>query len=526
MNAIDFQFQLQKFVLLGACLVTAILVGLLLAGAPFFLVLGLFGTVWLMTLPYHATVAIYLFIVTINSALIIPSLPGRPFWWELAAALGVSGVIVTLALRRQAEGAGARLRQNLILFAAMAGYCAVLVFLMYYRGVGIRTFGAQGAGQMGGRLYLQQLGCAILPVLLLLNPLNERTLVRLFIIQNALSVTYILSDFIFSMGQGPFFWMLLFLELPTDGANFENQSLSFGIRRFQSFFMFTLGMLSILWIKRPLEDYANRNAFWLWPFTLGLLAIGVLSGHRHLLYICSVMLLFNAWGQRFLSFRRLAALLVVGAIFYLIMFAYSMSLPLAAQRALSFVPGIEVDRIAAEDGQATMEGRRTLRRGGMEVAKQYLWVGRGFGKNMDLDPELYRYDLSYMSIDNGIFYNGTVGLLVNTGLVGTALMFTVLLAGSLLAWRVLKMVRQMGAGDEFLRLCSLLASFWFSLAISFVFLHGDAEYALRSFGLPVGLLVVCQWHLVRRLQMSTEATSVEEYSPRPVLRFREPRPAI
>ncbi len=519
MNAVDFQFHLQKFVLTGACLVTAILVGLLLAGAPFLLVLALFGTVWLLTLPYHATIAIYLIIVTINSALIIPGVPGRPFWWELAAVLGMSGLVVSLALRRTADGAGTRLRQNLPFFIGLAGYCAVLLFLMYYRGVGIRTLGG-ATGQMGGRLYLQQLVCAVVPFLLVLNPLKERTLVRLFVLQCVLSITYLISDFAFAQGgRGPLYGLLLFLELPTDGANFEFQSMQFGIRRFQSFFTFALAMLSLLWVKRPLEDYANRNAVWTWPLTFGLLSIGVLSGHRHLIYISTVMLFFIAWAQRFLNPRRVTALLALSAILYLVMFAYVRSLPLAAQRALSFVPGIEVDRVAYEDGQATMEGRRVLRRGGLEVAQQYLWTGRGFGKIADLDPALYRYDMSFMNIDNGIFYNGTVGLLVNTGLPGTAFMFLLLGAGSVLAWRVIGIVRRLGAGDDFLRLSSLLASFWFSLVISFIFLHGDAEFALRTFAIPGGLLIACHWHLGRRLQATAVAPiRAEVVSEQPQLR--------
>ncbi|HAB19887.1 MAG TPA: hypothetical protein PLX89_25865 [Verrucomicrobiota bacterium] len=528
MNAEELQFQLQKSVLIGACVITAIFFGLLLAGAPFLLILVLFGVVWLMTLPYHATIAVYLIIATVNSALILPSVPGRPFFWELGVALGWSGLIVSLALRRQTPGTGQRIQQNWALLAAMVGYCCVLLFLIYYRGVGIRSLSGDSGGQMGGRLYLQQLAITVLPLLLIVNPLSERILVRLFVVQCFLSITYIVSDFIFTQGRGSLFNLLLFLELPTDGANFESQSLNFGIRRFQSLFIFALGMLSILWLKRPLRDYANRNAFWMWPLTLGFLAIGLLSGHRHLLYISSVMLLINAWAQRFFSVPRLAAMVVVGLVFYAGSFAYVRSLPLAAQRALSFVPGIEVDRLAYEDGFATMEGRRALRRVGLEVAKQYVWVGRGFGKSMNIDPSLYRYDLTYMNIDNGIFYNGTIGLLVNTGVPGTICMFVFLGAGSFLAWRILQLIRQMGAEDDFSRLSSLVASFWFALVISFVFLHGDAEYALRSFGLPAGILIACRWHLERRLaaQQTVASEPVQAISPPPEHAFGRLRPAL
>jgi hypothetical protein len=463
-------------------------------------------------------------LATGNSALIIPAVPGRPFWRELASLIGASGIIVTMALRRQADGVGSRLKGNLLMYGAMAGYCVVLLFLMYYRGIGIRVLGGDGVGQMGGRLYLQQLACSILPVLLLIKPPEEKTLVRLFMIQCFLSVTFMLSDLIFASGRSALFTLLLFLELPTDGENFEFQSMSFGIRRFQSFFTVALSMLSVLWVKRPLDDYGNKNAFWIWPLTFGVMAFGMLSGHRHLLYISGVMLLAAAWGQRFFNPMRLVMLFVAAASMYLMIFAFSRDLPLSAQRAISFVPGIEVDRMAYDDAKATMDGRRTLRDSGFEVAKEYLWVGRGFGKNAQMNREFYKFDMSYMNIDNGIFYNGTIGLLVNTGLIGTLLMFTVLGSGSLLAWRILGQVRVLGANDDFTRLSCVLASYWFAVATSFVFLHGDAEYAMRSFGMPAGLLMVCNWRLSNRIQSRSAEMEGQQESQPDLLSLPTPSP--
>ncbi len=524
MNAAEFQFQLQKTVLFGACFAAAVLVGLLLVGAPFMLVLGLFGVLWLMTLPYHATMSLFLALATLNSALIIPGLPGRPLWWELGAGLGWSGAIVTLALRRQEEGFGLRLRQNWSLFLGIAGYCGVLLFLMYYRGVGIRALGSDAtAGQMGGRLYVQQIACAIFPLLLAMLPLSERLLVRMFIIQCVLSATFLLSDFIFAYARGPLFDLLIFFELPADGINFESQSVNFGIRRFQSLFAFAVGMLSILWVKFPLRDYVTRTGWFLWPVTFGLIALGLLSGHRHLLYLSFSMLFVNAWAQRFFTVPRVVVFGVVAGIGYLLLIAYSRDLPLSAQRAISFIPGVEVDRVAYEDGLATMEGRRSLRRVGLEMAGQYRWIGRGYGKMTELDREQYRFDLTYMSADNGIFYNGTVGLLVNTGLPGTFFMFLVLWSGTLLAWRIIKHVRTHGAEDDFVRFAVLQASWWIANVFTFVFMHGDAEFALRWFAMPSGIMIACVWHLSRRSEHREVETAPNT---RPRFVFRQPHEPV
>jgi hypothetical protein len=423
-SGVELQYQLQKSVVVAVCLAAALIVGLFLVSAPFALILAVFGVVWLFTLPYHSTLAIYIAMATLNSALIIPGVAGRPFVWEFASALGWSGAIVTLALRRQAEGAGERYHRNRMIFIGIFGYCAVLLFLMYYRGVGIRALGGGGAaGQMGGRIYLQQIVSAVLPVLLVINPLSERTLVRLFVVQCLMSITYLVSDFIFSFGGGPLFDLLLFLELPGDGMNFELQSLRFGIRRFQSLFLFTQGMLLLLWVKRPFRDYTNRNAFWMWTLTISLVSVGILSGHRALVYTaeprafrCEDAWEFAGgaatvgvvWHWRFAPgatvapapgdawpIRRAGApavhmSVVVATVFlavsYFVAFSYVRDLPLSAQRALSIIPGIHVDRLADEDGRATFDGRITIRKIGWQLSKQYRWIGRGFGKMTDLDP--------------------------------------------------------------------------------------------------------------------------------------------
>lgn len=485
----------------------ALIVGLFLVSAPFLLIVTLCGVVWLLTLPYHSTLAIIVAITTMTSALIIPGIPGRPTWWEMAAVLGWSGAVVTLALRRQADGMAERVLSNRLIFIGVIGYSAVLLFLMYYRGVGIRALGGSGAGgQMGGRIYLQQIVCGIFPILLAINPLSPRILMRLFIIQCALTVTFLASDFIFSFGHGPLFDLLLFLELPSDGINFEIQSLRFGIRRFQSLFIFTQGMLLILWLKRPFRDYANRNGVWMWPLTIGLVSLGVLSGHRVLVYTAGVTALVMAWSQRFFRPQRVMLGVFLVAFAYFGAYFYVRDLPLSAQRALSIIPGIPVDRLADEDGRATFDGRIAIRKIGWQLSEQYRWIGRGFGKMTDMDPGQYRFDMAYLHVDNGIFYNGTIGLLVNTGLPGTVFMFMVLAGGSVLAGRILVRVRRDGAEDQFLRFSGLMAALWTANAVSFVFLHGDAESALRSFALPVGILLACDWHL-RKQSVASLAVS-------------------
>jgi O-antigen ligase len=502
----DVQLHVQKLLLLGAFFLGAIFVGLLLAGAPVLLILALGGFAWLLLLPYHATIATTMAMVTFASGFILPGFPGRPFVWEAAAMLGWTGVAVTIALRQYAPEASTLIRRHWLLFAGAIGYCVVLVTLMYFRGVGIRVF---GGAQMGGRIYFQQLLCAIFPLLFVLRPMGEERMVKLYVIQCLLSVSFLPADLVFAYGGKILEPLLYILELPNDGINFENQAQQFGIRRFQSFFFLSLSFYCLLLTWRRFEDYLNRNALWMWPLSLTIIGLGLLGGHRNLILFLVFVIVISAWAQRFFSTVRTLGVILIAALIYLTVATNIREMPLSVQRALSVVPGLVVDRQASDDGQATLEGRRAIRKAGLEVSKDYRWLGRGFGKPKDFNMP-GQLDMTQMHVDFGIFYNGTVGLLVNTGIPGTVTMFCFMGAGSWLAFRNLRHIRRHGANDTFSRMACVLSSLWIGQVFSFVFLHGDAEFAMRTFGLEAGMLLLCDHNLSLRITAAREAQAVAE----------------
>lgn len=508
MTTADVQLHVQKLLLLGSFFLGAIFVGLLLAGAPVLLILALGGFAWLLLLPYHATLATTLSMATFASGFILPGFPGRPFVWEAAAMLGWTGVAITIALRQYAPEASTIFRRHWLLFAGALGYCVVLLVLMYFRGVGIRVFGA--GGQMGGRIYFQQLLCAIFPLLFVLKPMSEERMVKLYVLQCLLSVTFLPADLVFAYGGKILEPLLYFLELPNDGVNFENQAQQFGIRRFQSFFFLSMSFYCLLLTWRKFDDYMNRHALWMWPLSGVIIGLGLLGGHRNLILFLAFVIVISAWAQRFFSAVRIVGVLMIAGLIYLFIATGIRDMPLSIQRALSVVPGLQVDRQAADDGRATLEGRRAIRAAGLEVSKDYRWLGRGFGKPRDFQIWPGQLDMTQLHVDFGIFYNGTVGLLVNTGIPGTVSMFCFMGAGSWLALRNLRHIRRHGANDAFSRMACVLSSLWIGQVFSFVFLHGDAEFAMRTFGLEAGMLLLCDHNLSRRNTASQQAQAEQE----------------
>lgn len=486
--------RFQQVFWFGIIALSAIGLGFFLAEAPFLVVFGLGGLGWLVLLPYHSRLAVYLAFATFNSALILPYFPGRPYWWEFAGMLAWTGLVITISLRQYRKDYAEIIRSSKWLFIGSAGYCVVLLVTMFYRGFGFRILGSE---TMGGRYYFQQLICAIFPLLFAMVKLEERTLVRLFYLQCALTTTYLISDFAFSIAPGQLFFLLQFFELAGDAINFEVQSRTMGIRRFQSLYVVSNGFFFLLLVWFKFREFFSIKGVFLIPATIGVFGVGLLSGHRYLVMIVVVSLLFILYAQRFYDFRN--TIIGIGAAVLMLALAYGFAnrMPLAAQRALSILPGIQVETQARDDGIGTLDTRRMLRKIGMGLIPDYFWVGRGFGQatsdySMQWDPTALT-----LHINQGRFYNGFIGLMVNTGVFGTIFMLTFLGAGAVLAWKVITYIREIGCEDRFTRMCSVIAGLYMANVIAFIALHGDSEYAMKTFSLQAGVLLVCH-HLLRR----------------------------
>ncbi|MDA1273228.1 MAG: hypothetical protein O2960_04120 [Verrucomicrobia bacterium] len=505
LGSIDHQLKFQFVFWFGVIALFALFAGYFLAVSSVFVALIFTGVIGLMTLPYHSKISYTLAIATFNSALIVPLFPGRPYFWEFAALLGWSGLLVTIFMREYARDSARVFKENRWLMIGIFGYCAVLVITMFYRGVGLRILGSE---QMGGRFYFQQLTCAVFPFLFVMLRPGEKTLVRLLVWQCVLTVTFLISDFVLSKAPEALYPLLQFFELSGDAVNFEMQAARFGIRRFQSFYVVSSGFFFLILMHYNLRDFLTRKGIYLIPSLLFIIAVGLLSGHRYLTVVILGVLTVSAYGERFFTIKNIA--LGFGMTVFLLVFAYATSdrLPLAAQRTISFLPGIDINSQAKIDAEGTLEVRRMLRKAGFELIPFYFWMGRGFG--LDTQDYSWQWDPTTVTghVNMGRFYNGFLGLMVNTGLLGTGFMLIFLGMGTRTAWRILQHLRVYGSDDTFSRVCKLLTGMWISNTLAFLFLHGDSEYAMKTFSLQAGMLICCYELLKARLE--PEAVVVDE----------------
>ena len=368
---------------------------------------------------------------------------------------------------------------------------------MLMRGFGLRIL---GSGQMGGRFYIQQFLCSIFPLLFCACRVEEKTFVRLYALQWLMTVTYLVSDFVFSIAPAQLLVLLQFFELPNDALAFEIQSRSFGVRRFQSLGFVGQGLIFVLLISNSLKSFFSQRGFWLLPLTVAILVGSLLSGHRAILVGLSITLFIYSWACRFLTTRHilvggLAIALAIGAIYLT-----SERLPQAAQRAVSMLPGVKVDALVAVDAGSTMVARKILFQVGWTMIPEYFWLGRGFARYLDDYSNNWDSSTIMFHINQGKFYNGFIGLMINMGFFGTVGMLIFMFAGTRIAWRIIQHLRLHGCDDSFARASGLVASLWMTNVFSFLFLHGDAEWAMKTFALQAGLLILCYNLLRERLQ--------------------------
>jgi O-Antigen ligase len=523
MNGAELQWQFMRAVWLGGFLLVAGFCGLLLgvAGHASILLYVFAPIIWLLLLPYHGRLAVLVSTIAFGSAFIVPFVPGRPLVWEATSMLGWSGVVVSLALREQTPGAADRWRRNWVMVAGTFAYCAVLVFLIRKHGVGISTF---GGSVVGGRIYFQQIIVSVFPLLFIILCPDRETLITLYKWQCWLSLSFLVADFALSSGGEAANFLLYFFELPTDGLSFEITAISAGLRRYQSLFYASFGFICYLWMRYPLRAYFSTKGLWLFPLTSGILLLGLLSGHRMLFYLVFSMLFILGWAQRLFSPMRIVLGSFGLAFLYFILFLTAKDLPLGIQRPLSAIPGIQIDRLPFEDARATIEGRNAIRSRGWEAAPKYRWVGRGFGKE-HLNASQY-YDLTDLYVENGMFFNGTVGLLVNTGLPGTVGAAIFFIGGVIVCWRIISRVRRQTETDTFDRMGLVVAAVWIAYLFSFIFLHGDSEFTMRQFALPAGFLVACEFHMLQRERDGKPEEAKPEPAPKPIPRLPGVRPYL
>ena len=461
------------------------------------------GLLYVGTLAVNAPVLAWLVIALQPAALIVPFFPGRPFFWELCALLAWPSLLAYFLVNRQKLGDPGFDREEHRTLLSLLGYVGVLIVLMVFRGVGFR---ALGGGQMGGRFYTQQMVLAILPSLMISTGLSKKQLVVAVCVGWGMSLTYLVSDFSFSLSGG-MLKVLYFFEIPTDAVNFELGYEATGLRRYQSFGFVGVAMFSAILIWANLRDLITRRALLGLPLAFAMLALALGSGHRTAFIQIVATLIFLSFFQRFWTPMRAVFGLVFATVAVAGLYFAADQLPLSVQRSVSFLPGIEVTSLARDNAEDTLQDRVEVLKLAINDIPRYLFIGRGFGMDrFDILPSDAAHSGVWLQYINGYFYNGFLGSLLKMGLAGFLCTGFFVLSVSRMAIQVIHGVWEQDPSDwaAFERLSLLLCAQWFSVVLFFYFLHGDAATWAQVFALPASLIILC------RRQLTVGARELDE----------------
>lgn len=462
------------------------------------LMLGAIG--YTITLTVNVYALAWLFVATASSAFIVPGLPGRPFVWEVCALAAWPSLAVWLCFN-WAKGALSREEKRMLFCLSL--YAVTLVVTMVANGVGFRVFGGE---QVGGRFYLQQILLVIVPVLMVLLPWSSKALLSAFIAGGVLTSSYVVSDLAL-LSNGSLANAVLFVtELPNDAINFYLGFEMGGLRRLQSMAFLSTGLLGVFLVMFPLRWLMSWRGCFMWPVLLAVLGLGMASGHREAIAQAVAVVAVLMALKKMYTPLRIMSLLVVAILAVASIYRFSRDLPEGMQRAVSFLPGIEVSALAHEDAQATVRDRLEVIQIAWADIPSYLWLGRGFGQSQALeDPRRFQEDGAYRLYQSGYLPNGLLALMIKTGLAGLVGGLGFLYFVTRIGLNGLRAAANRGEGEEdiFIRLAQYAWAKWIVVTVFFLFVHGNAETFLRNTMGYAALTLGCAHLALRRMIADT-----------------------
>lgn len=443
---------------------TFMLIGMLL----FFLALPLFIN-W-----HHA-----LLIVFWNSAFTAAFLPGQPAFWLFFAALSFGISLLGHVMGRRPFLPVPEMTRPLLFLAAV-----VLCTAWYRGGVGVRSL---GGGAFGGKNYVLLLGAIIgyfaltagqIPIL------KSRRMAGLFFLS---WTTYVLSNLAYTLGPGFFF---LYYLVPS-GYAMDQAASDYGLTssdRIQGLAPACTGILCFLLACHGVRGFFNLAK----PWRLVLLCITIgasfFAGFRSI-----VVLLFLIFACQFyfegLLRTRLFPVFVGLAIFgCMSVLLYASRMPLAVQRAISFLP-VTVDSGVRAEAMGSTDWRLQMWAQVWKEVPKYLIIGKGYGIDA---TDLYMTDAAgreglgtspfEMAMMVGDYHSGPLSVIIPFGIIGSVAFLWVLIGG----FRVL--YSNYRHGDARLRrINSVLLSYYLAYCISFFFIFGALNGQLFVFLGVVGL---------------------------------------
>lgn len=476
----------KKFLILALALPVAALLGYMLAGPLDYTSIAVYSiVVGLILMPiviqYHHAILI----LTLNAAVDVFFLPGKPHLWMLVTMASLGVTLVNRILNKEIK----LVHVPVMTWTLVGMVVVVAVTAKLTGGLGMR---ALGDTSYGGKRYV----FLIFALLVYLAVSCHRVPVqkaRLYLGLYFLStLTSVASNLIYMAGPG-LWWLYLFF--PVDyalGQAYEDFAIGATGVKFgrlsgfapaaQAAFCFLLAQSGI----RGLLDFSKP---WRALTLVITVLLGMASGFRSGLIFIGLILVVQFILEGLVRTRLFLGCVLAGVLAMVALIPTVSKLPLSVQRSLSFLP-LDVEPAVHADAQASTEWRLRMWEVLVPQIPRYLWLGKGYSTS---ETDFYLasestkrglmrdYELSLLA---GDYHNGPLSVILPFGIWGGIAFLAFLVA----ALRVLYCNYRHGI-PELKSINTLLLAYCISKIIFFFGVFGQLHTDLGTLAALVGLSV-------------------------------------
>jgi len=461
----------------------AVLMGFMLADPLMSSNMAFIGGVMLLLLLPIALAAHHTALIWVSGAYMSAFfLPGRPQMWMIMACFSF---VISLVSRPLAKHKMKPLWPRSLAGSLIFLLIVVVVTGQLTGGVGLQILGSQN---FGGRKYVWVLA-AIAGFFALSSQTVPRANANREVTAFCLSsVTAAVSNLVYMLGPSFYFLYLLFpVELAVNQASADLGPVIGSLKRISGFGPAAIGMGMFCltrWGIRGLLDFGKPYRM---LFFLIVVFGGLLSGFRSTLTIIALVFAIQFFAEGLHRTRYATVFLITGISVFVFLSLFATSLPLAAQRAVSFLP-VKVDPTAEVDAKGSIEWRMEMWRTIARDIPRYFWLGKGYvvdpGDLALADESVRRgYIESYeMFIKAGDYHSGPLSVIIPFGIWGVLGFIWFIYASIQVLWG------NMRYGDSQLtKINTFLFSFFIGRFLFFLFFFGGMELELWLFCSIVGL---------------------------------------
>ncbi len=339
-----------------------------------------------------------------------------------------------------------------------------------------------GQGSFGGKRYLHVilalLGCFVLGAV----RISPKWRVRVAVVFFLSNISYAVGDAFYLVGAPPILQMLF----PSQIGFYEGMALG-ALSRYAGIGWAAMCVVMVLQMYYGVRGLLDFSRPWRGAGYLLFLGIALLGGHRVALVLPLLIFLVQFFMEGLYRTKYAAYMIVFGGLALSAAVIFSENLPIAVQRALSFLPG-KKSALAIRDAEGTFEWRWEMWDVVFPQVPQVMWTGKGYlyspvdQELAELGASTYIYSSFESSMVDGTYHQGFLTVIVPLGIT-TFFGFTWFL------WVGFKVLRNnLKYGDSTIRKVNLFVYSAFIARVIFYFImYGQFDTDLEVFAGLIGL---------------------------------------